>query len=186
MDTIATTPMQSLGLDPTRQITPTNNSTMPTTGRRYLNGIPMTGSGTPKDFALPKALATFAKPVTSKIAPDDTINHFGHLPRNPSECFSRAATCCDAAIPCVVPITSGFTSYNFFRLKLSNFARCYFHHQLCQAFSCLLHLTGRILLCPRLEFRLQAARVLHHPLPRKRGTPNEPPACFGAVRGCAT
>jgi hypothetical protein len=70
---------------------------MPTTGRKYLNGIPMTGSGRSKNFALPKALATFAKPVTSKIAPDDTINHFGHLPRNPADRLFRDATCCDAA-----------------------------------------------------------------------------------------
>ena len=33
--------------------------------------------------------------------------------------------------------------------------------------------------CPRLEFRLQAARGIHHLLPRKRGTPNETPAYFG-------
>jgi hypothetical protein len=33
--------------------------------------------------------------------------------------------------------------------------------------------------CPRLEFRLQAARSIHHLLPRKRGTPNETPAYFG-------
>ena len=33
--------------------------------------------------------------------------------------------------------------------------------------------------CPRLEFRLQAVRGIHHVLPRKRGTPNETPAYFG-------
>jgi hypothetical protein len=32
---------------------------------------------------------------------------------------------------------------------------------------------------PSLEFRLQAVRGIHHPLPRKRGTPNETPAYFG-------
>ena len=40
-------------------------------------------------------------------------------------------------------------------------------------------LGGRIRASPRLEFRLQAARGIHHVLPRKRGTPNETPAYFG-------
>jgi hypothetical protein len=41
--------------------------------------------------------------------------------------------------------------------------------------------------CSRLEFRLQAARGIHHLLPRKRGTPNETPAFFGRdARMCSS
>src|SRR5512133_1698260 len=56
---------------PTKQIVATTISATPTLASRYLNGIPLSGSGVMSAFAVPRALHSFASPVSPSRAPTE-------------------------------------------------------------------------------------------------------------------